>query len=99
MKTYEELTYRSHIFLISALVGGEWSASHPGTHWMGGWVGPRADLDDVEERKFVILLGLELRLLGRPACNQSLYRLQYSAYLLCEEKEKNIIAFFFWTCY
>jgi hypothetical protein len=21
----------------------------PGTHWMGGWVGPRASLDDVEK--------------------------------------------------
>jgi hypothetical protein len=41
-----------HIFLISALVGGEWSASRPGrfthgeialgTHWIGGWVDLRA---------------------------------------------------------
>jgi hypothetical protein len=23
-----------------------------GTYWIGGWVGPRADLDDVEKRKF-----------------------------------------------
>jgi hypothetical protein len=22
-----------------------------GTHWIGGWVGPRTDLDDVEKRK------------------------------------------------
>jgi hypothetical protein len=39
-------------FLTSALHGGEWSASlpgrftprerAPGTHWIGGWVGPRA---------------------------------------------------------
>jgi hypothetical protein len=48
-------------FLTSALDGGEWSASHPGrftswerapgTHWTGGWVGPRAGLDIVEKRK------------------------------------------------
>jgi hypothetical protein len=54
-----------------ALVGGEWSASRPcrfipgetapGTHWIGGWVGPRAGLDYVEKRKFLTLLGLELR--------------------------------------
>jgi hypothetical protein len=37
-----------------ALAGGEWSASRlgrftPGTRWIGGWVGPRARLDDVEK--------------------------------------------------
>jgi hypothetical protein len=31
-------------------------------HWMGGWVDPRAGLDDVENRKFLTLPGLELRL-------------------------------------
>jgi hypothetical protein len=35
-------------------------------------------LDDVEERKFLTLPGLELRPLGRPARSQSLYRLSYS---------------------
>jgi hypothetical protein len=49
-----------------------------GTHWIGGWVGPRTGLDDMEKRKFLILLGLELWPLGRPACNQSLYQLLYS---------------------
>ena len=38
-----------------ALEGGEWSAAHPGrtlprertgTHFTGGWVGPRAGLDE-----------------------------------------------------
>jgi hypothetical protein len=65
-----------HIFLISALAGGEWSASHPGrftpwerapaTHWIGGWVHPRAGQDDVKKRRFLTLPGLELRPLGRP---------------------------------
>jgi hypothetical protein len=32
----------------------------PGTHWIGGWVDPRAGLDDVEKRKFFTLPGLEL---------------------------------------
>jgi hypothetical protein len=59
-----------HIFLTSALVGGKWSASRPcrftpgerapGTHLIGGWVDPRAGLDDVENRKFLTLPGLEL---------------------------------------
>jgi hypothetical protein len=62
-----------HVYLTSALAGGEWSDSHPGrftpgkrapgTHWIGDWVGPRAGLDDVEKRKFLTLPGLELRLL------------------------------------
>jgi hypothetical protein len=49
-----------HIFLTSALAGSEWSTScpgrctagerAPGTHWIGGWVDPRAGLDDVENR-------------------------------------------------
>jgi hypothetical protein len=44
-----------HAFLTSALDEGEWSAScpchftvrekAPGTHWVGGWVGPRAGLN------------------------------------------------------
>jgi hypothetical protein len=47
--------------LTLALDGGEWSASRPGrftpkerapgTHWIGGWVGPRAVLDAVVKRK------------------------------------------------
>jgi hypothetical protein len=44
-------------------------------------VDPRAGLDDVEKRKFLIPPGLELRLLGRPARSQSLYRLRYSGSL------------------
>jgi hypothetical protein len=76
-----------HIFLTSALVGGKWSASRPGcftpaerapgTHWLGGWVDPRAGQDDVEKRIFLILPGLESRPLGRPVRSQSLYRLSY----------------------
>jgi hypothetical protein len=65
-----------HIFLTSAQAGGEWSVSRlgrftPRTHWIGGWVGPRAGLDDVKKRKFLTLPGLELRTLGRPARSQS----------------------------
>jgi hypothetical protein len=76
-----------HIFLTSALAGGEWSVSRPGrfnpgerapgTHWTRGWVDPRAGVGDVEKRKFLTLPGLELRPLGRPARSQSLYRLRY----------------------
>jgi hypothetical protein len=60
-----------HIFLTSALAGGDWSASRPGrfttgTHWIRGWVNPIASLDSVEKRTFLTLPGLELRPLGRP---------------------------------
>jgi hypothetical protein len=79
MKAYGGVDVQIHIFLTSVLVGGEWTASRPGrftpeerapgTHWIGGWVNPRAGLDDSEKRKFMILQGLELRPLGRPARN------------------------------
>jgi hypothetical protein len=54
-----EWRYSSTQSLTSALDGGEWLASRPGrftprekapgTHWIGGWVGPRAFLDAVVE--------------------------------------------------
>jgi hypothetical protein len=87
MKAYGGVDVYIHTFLTSALAGGEWSASlpgrftpggrAPGTHWIGGWVDPRAGLDDVKKRKFLTLPGPELRPLGRPARSQSLYRLPY----------------------
>jgi hypothetical protein len=50
----------------------------PGTHCIGGgWVDPRADLDNMEKWKFLTLPGLEPRPLSRPARSQSLYRLRY----------------------
>jgi hypothetical protein len=86
MKAYGGVDVLIHVFLFLALVGGEWSASRPGrftpgeracgTHWVGGWVGPRASLDNVERRKFLTLPGLELRPVHHLARSQSLYRLQ-----------------------
>jgi hypothetical protein len=82
MKTYRGVDVYSHIFLNSALAGGKWSASRPGerflgTHWIGGWVDPRAGLDNLEKTQFLTLQGLKLRPLRRPARSQSLYRLRY----------------------
>jgi hypothetical protein len=61
MKAYWGVRYSSTHSLTSALDGGEWSASRhnrftpreraPGTHWIGGWVGPRTVLDAVMKRK------------------------------------------------
>jgi hypothetical protein len=85
MKAYGGVDVYIHIFLTSALVGGEWSASRlgrfthgerdPSNHWIRGWVGPRAGLDDVEKRKVLPLPGLELQTLCHPARSQSLYGL------------------------
>jgi hypothetical protein len=58
MKGYGGVTVYLHVFLTSALVGGEWSASRLShftpeksscTHWIGGWVGTRPALNDVEK--------------------------------------------------
>jgi hypothetical protein len=59
MKEHTGVDVETHVFFTSALVGGEWSASHPGrftpgkrapgTHWIGGWVDLRAGLDDMEK--------------------------------------------------
>jgi hypothetical protein len=48
-------------FLTSAIDGGEWSAScpgrftfverAPGSHWIGGWVGPTVGLDAVGSKE------------------------------------------------
>jgi hypothetical protein len=82
MKTYGGVDVYLHVFLTSALVGGEWSPSRRGrftreetapvTHWIGGLVGLRVGLDEVEKRKFLVLPGLELRPLDGSARSQSL---------------------------
>jgi hypothetical protein len=61
MKAYWGGEIQFHAFLTSALDGGEWSVSRAGgftpkeralgTHWIGGWVGPRAGLDPVVKSK------------------------------------------------
>jgi hypothetical protein len=76
-----------HLFMTSALDGGEWLAPLPGrfipgervlgTHWIGGWVGPRPYLDDEGKRETLSLAGLEVQPLGRLARSQSLCRLRY----------------------
>jgi hypothetical protein len=88
MKMYGGVDVLIYIFLTSTLVGGEWSVSRPGrfiseeraqgTHWIGGWVGLRAGMDDVEKRKFLTPPELDPQPLGRPARSQSLYRLSCS---------------------
>jgi hypothetical protein len=70
------------LFLTSALLVHEWPASRPGpftprerapsTLWLGGWVGPRACLENVVEWKFLTLLGLEHQPLSCPTHSQAL---------------------------
>jgi hypothetical protein len=76
---------------MEALDGGDWSASRlgrafppgertPGTHFTGGWVGPRAGLDTEARGKNPLPLpGIEPRSPGRPARSQTLYCLSYPA--------------------
>jgi hypothetical protein len=80
----EEWMYSSTHYLISALDGGEWSVSRPvrftprerapGTHWIGGWVGPRFVLGAVVKRN-IPSPRRELNLKTPTAW--SLYRLSY----------------------
>jgi hypothetical protein len=49
----------------------------PGTHWIGGWMGPRTGLDDMEKGEFLEPTGTQTRPLGCSAHGQSLYRLRY----------------------
>jgi hypothetical protein len=85
MRRLGERRYSSYSYLTSALDGGEWSASRlghalplgkgtpgtPGTLWIGGWVGPRADLDSGARRK--ILCPCWGSNPGRPVRSQTLY--------------------------
>jgi hypothetical protein len=79
MKAYKGVNVYIHVYLISALVGGEWSASRPcrfnpgeRTPGVRGRVDPGAGLDDMEKLKFLTLLVLELWPLRGPVRRQSL---------------------------
>jgi hypothetical protein len=55
IKTYWGVVVQRHTFLTSALQGVEWLVSRcsrftPGTHWIRGWVGPRAGVDAVKRK-------------------------------------------------
>jgi hypothetical protein len=99
MKAYGEVNVQIHIFLTSALAGGGWSASRscrftPGERdrylvdrRLGG---PQSRSGRDEEKKILILPGLELRPLGRPARRQLLYRLRYPGPPVRTYDDKNI---------
>jgi hypothetical protein len=87
MKTYGRIDAYSRLIHI----GRDWPAwlpvlfapweRAPFTPEIGGWVGLRAGLDDMEKWKFLALPGLELRPLSCPTPNHSLYWLRYRASL------------------
>jgi hypothetical protein len=72
--------YRFTFFLTSAVAGAEWSASRPcrftpgeiasGTYLIGGRIGLRIGLKDVQRRKILPLPGLKLLAVGRPALSR-----------------------------
>jgi hypothetical protein len=85
MKVYGGVDVCIHGFLISALVGGECSASFP-THftWGGGGEGPQYTLDrrlggpqsqsGLHGENSLPYQGSNSNFIGRPAHNQSLYQ-------------------------
>jgi hypothetical protein len=84
MKVYGGVDVSTKVFFTSALVGGEWSAFRsgffipgeisPDTHRLGGWVDPRAGLDDMEKWKILRPTGTRT---PTSVCSQSLYWLHY----------------------
>jgi hypothetical protein len=74
MKAYGGVDVEIDIFLTSTLGGGERPASQTGhftpaeravgIHWIGGWMDPRASLDDKEKCNFFTPTGLEFRPFG-----------------------------------
>jgi hypothetical protein len=66
MKTYGRVDVQTHYFSPChhsfTPRPPELQGKIPGTHWIGGEWGPRADLDDMEKSKFLSLPGLELDL-------------------------------------
>jgi hypothetical protein len=85
MNTYGTLGVQICNFLTWAIVGGASRPCRftlgertPGTQWIGGWVGPRAGMDDVENRKILILTGTRTSTPRSPSHSQSLYRLYYA---------------------
>jgi len=77
MKAYWGVEVYLHAFLTFALDGDEWSASRsgrftprertPGTHCIGGCMGPRSGLDAGWGEKFTALAGT--RIPDHPALN------------------------------
>jgi hypothetical protein len=90
MKAYMGVDVYIHIFLTSALAGGEWSPScpgrftprenSPGTHWIGGWVDPRAGLDDGE--KILNPTGSRTPTLCRPASRYTDYAIPAPIFIM-----------------
>jgi hypothetical protein len=94
-----EWMHRSHFldlgtswrWVVSFTTRPLYSRGKAPTQWIGGWVDPRAGLDDIEKRKFLTLMGLELLTLSRLARSQSLYRLHYPGSLELVILQINII--------
>ena len=89
-----ECRYSSTLSFSSALCGGGlvvkttprplYPQERPGTHCIGGWVGPRAGLEGCEKSR---LIGIRSQ--DRPARIESLYRLSYRGPLLVRGEGRN----------
>jgi hypothetical protein len=68
----------------------------PSTHWIRGWVVPRASLDTMEKWKFLTLPELEFWPLSHPVHNRSLYCLHHCG-LLISKTSANISQFYIYV--
>jgi hypothetical protein len=92
MKMYEGGNIETLVFLTTALVGGEWSASRPGrfTTKKSPWYPLDRRLGGIKRRYrrhgetkiFLHSSGLKLQPLGHPAHSKSLYQLHYPSSLM-----------------
>jgi hypothetical protein len=83
MKAYGVIDVQMHIFLTSALVGGEWSASRPGrftseerapgTHWVGRHRSPLPQDSEHKGLKCEVLDRIELAQYGWTFVNTVIY--------------------------
>jgi hypothetical protein len=61
-------------WVVNATLRPLYPRERPGTHCIGGWVGPRAGLDGCGKSRLPRVWSLD-----GPACNESLYRLSHPA--------------------
>jgi hypothetical protein len=73
MKMYGGVDWR----ILALCTSWEWLASCRSTSWIGGWVGPKTGLDNMEEKNLA-LLALQLWSLNGTACSVTILTVLYT---------------------